>query len=396
LRAGGRRIFMAMSDKERQAKRRAALKAVGRPAKSRGRLAVLLGEAVTPSTVTPSAVTPSTVASSVTPSVVTLSTVTPSVTPSAVPPKSRIRPAYVAEHVVPRVRAAVNGSGKLPDRTAVIKIIGDLYPNAKEAALKAYDRALPRHILDRCVPLTRQWGRRRLDAAPEEAYYLICDLITLAAPDCLDRLSKFFDSLEQQWGGENKFDQLLKLREKLKADRRDWPKRRAQRGGSGATVEAILALMRADPKRFWTTSQLARKLRKSIKVIQHLTSDMRARGLIARADHGRGLLCLPAHGLEIRKSVSGRIIEKLIPVAEMRFSAVARAIEMEPPAISTPVATLRRIGVLEPADPNGPSDPRKRTPLRLSADARDKIARGQVIRDRRGFILWAPADAGQN
>jgi hypothetical protein len=137
---------MAMSDKERQAKRRAALKAAGRPAKSRGRLAVLLGDAVTPS-VTPSAVTPSTV---------TPSTVTPSVTPSAVTRKSRIRPAYVAEHVVPRVRAAVNGSGKLPDRTTVIKIIGDLYPNAKEAALKAYDRALPRHILDRCVPLTRQ------------------------------------------------------------------------------------------------------------------------------------------------------------------------------------------------------------------------------------------------
>ena len=52
-----RRIFMAMSDKERQAKRRAALKAAGRPAKSRGRLAVLLEDAVTPPAVAPSTVT---------------------------------------------------------------------------------------------------------------------------------------------------------------------------------------------------------------------------------------------------------------------------------------------------------------------------------------------------
>jgi hypothetical protein len=281
------------------------------------------------------------------------------------------------------------------DRKRVIKVIREIYPTGPEAALKAYDRALPRgHV--RWISLARQWAGRKIDAAPEEAWRLVYDLITLAGPNRIERLGALLDSLERQWGGKNKFDQLREYRDRLRVDPLDWPKRRAQRGGSGATVEAILALMRADPKRFWTTSQLARKLRKSIKVIQHLTSDMRARGLIARADHGRGLLCLPAHGLEIRKSVSGRIIEKLIPVAEMRFSAVARAIEMEPSTISTPVATLRRIGVLEPADPNGPSDPRKRTPLRLSADARDKIARGQVIRDRRGFILWAPADAGQN
>jgi hypothetical protein len=379
LEGGGRRIFMAMSDKERQAKRRAALKAAGRPAKSRGRLAVLLGDAVTPS-VTPSAVTPS--------------TVTPSVTPSAVTRKSRIRPAYVAEHVVPRVRAAVNGSGKLPDRTTVIKIIGDLYPNAKEAALKAYDRALPRHILDRCVPLTRQWGDRRLDAAPEEAYYLICDLITLAAPDCLDRLSKFFDSLEQQWGGENKFDQLLKLREKLKADRRDWPKRRPQRGNSAAIVEAILALMRRNPKRCWTTSDLAGRLGKSVKAIWHLTSEMCDRHLIVVVDKGRGLLALREAGIPITKSVGGRIIEKLDALPEMRFSPLARAIGIEPAAMSTPVQTLRRIGVLEPPDRH--ADPNKRAPLRLSADARAKIGRRETIRDRRGFILWAPADAGQN
>jgi len=99
--------------------------------------------------------------------------------------------------------------------------------------------------------------------------------------------------------------------------------------------------------------------------------------------------------MEIRKSVSQRIIEGLIAVPNQRFSALARAIGVDPVAMSTPVGTLRRIGVLAPADPNGPADPNQRAPLMLSADARAKIAQGETIRDRRGFVLWPAERAGE-
>jgi hypothetical protein len=272
------------------------------------------------------------------------------------------------------------------DRKTVIKVVGDLYPMGKDAALKAYDRAVPPE-LDRLIFLTRQWGRRRLDAAPEDAYTLVLDLIRLAGAN-RNRLMQWFDSVEQQWGGKDKFSQVLKLRDRLKADPLDWPKRRPQRGQSAAMVEKILGLMRADVTRFWTTRQIAGRVRKSIKSVQHITSDMRARGLIVVVDMGKGLLGLPETCMQTRKSVGGRIIEKLIDAREMRFSPLARAIGIDPVAMSTPVRTLRRVGVLEAADSAAYRS--ARPPLRLSAEARAKIARKETIRDGRGFILWAP------
>jgi hypothetical protein len=228
---------------------------------------------------------------------------------------------------------------------------------------------------------------RRLDATPEETYTLVLDLLRLAGPN-RDRLVKRFASVEQQWGGEDKFSQALKLRDALKADPWVWPKRRPQRGHSPAIVEKILGLMRADVNRFWTNRQLARRVRRSYKSVWHITRSMCGRGLIVVVDEGKGLLALPEACVETRKSVSGRIIEKLIAAREMRFSPLARAIGIDPVAMSTPVQTLRRIGVLEAAD--SAANPNARPPLRLSAEARAKIARKETIRDRRGFILWTP------
>jgi hypothetical protein len=272
------------------------------------------------------------------------------------------------------------------DRKSVIKVVGSLYPMGKDAALKAYNRALPPK-LNRLISQTLQWGGRRLDATPEQASMIVLELIRLAGANH-DRLAKWFDSVERQWGGEDKFSQVLKLRDRLKADPLDWPKRRPQRGHSPAIAEKILGLMRANVNRFWTTRQLAGKVRKSIKVVQHITSDMRARGLIVVVDKGKGLLALPEGCTEIRKSVGGRIIEKLIGAQEMRFSTLARAIGIDPTAMSTPVQTLRRIGVLEAADSAAYRS--ARPPLRLSAGVRAKIAQKETIRDRRGFVLWAP------
>ena len=170
-------------------------------------------------------------------------------------------------------------------------------------------------------------------------------------------------------------------------------KKKQEGGNSPAIAEKILALMRRNPKRFWTTSGLAHKFGKSVKAMRHLTSHMCERGLIALVDEGRRLWALREASIPTRKTVSGRIIEKLIAVEEMRYSALARAIGVDPPAMSAPVQSLRRNNVLEAASRH--PDPNKRPPLRLSADARAKIERGEVIRDRRRFILWAPADVGQ-
>ena len=125
-----------------------------------------------------------------------------------------------------------------------------------------------------------------------------------------------------------------------------------QRGNSPAIAEKILTLMRRNPKRFWTTSGLAHKFGKSVKALRHLTSHMCERGLIALADEGRRLWALREAGIPTRKTVGGRIIEKLIAVEEMRYSALARAIGVDPPAMSAPVQSLRRNGGSHP--PSGP------------------------------------------
>jgi hypothetical protein len=179
----------------------------------------------------------------------------------------------------------------------------------------------------------------------------------------------------------------------IKAIGESLPRRRPQGGNSPAIAEKILTLMRRNPKRCWTTSGLAHKFGKSVKAMRHLTSQMSERGLIALVDEGRRLWALREAGIPTRKTVSGRIIEKLIAVEEMRYSALARAIGVDPPAMSAPVKSLRRNNVLEAAARH--TDPNKRPPLRLSADVRARIERGEVIRDRRRSILWAPADAGQ-
>jgi hypothetical protein len=145
----------------------------------------------------------------------------------------------------------------LDDRKAQIKVISEIYGEAgKEAALEAYDRAMPdRPHLNRWFSLAQQWGGQQFDT-----YDLVLDLIDLAGPSRFDRLGSWFDSIEQQWGGEDKYTQLVKLHDELGDDPQNFPKRRPQRGKSIAIVKGILVLMRRNPKRFWVTSELADKL----------------------------------------------------------------------------------------------------------------------------------------
>jgi hypothetical protein len=243
------------------------------------------------------------------------------------------------------------------------------------------------------MPVARRWGGRKINAAPYEAYDAVRELIELYGPDRLDRFGKWLDSVDQQLGGEDKFTQFLKLRERLRRDPYDLPKRRIQRGDSAAIVEAILALMRRNPKRVWTTSEFADRFSKSVKAMWHLLSQMSDRGLIEVVDKGLGQWALCEARIAPKKTVSGRMIEKLYGVQEMRWSPLARAIGVDPAAMSTPAQSLRRIGILPPADRH--PDPNKRAPLRLTADTRARMDRGEVICDRRGFVLWAPTETGQ-
>jgi len=277
--------------------------------------------------------------------------------------------------------------------------VGGVPPGPKLLAA-AHDRAVPR-IVDRWVFMVREWAGRQWDETPEAAYDLVYDVIAVAGPNRSKHLGELFDHLARQWaGGHQKLNSLRKYRDRMKAKPQYWPQlTRTTR--SDARAAKVIALMQANLDRHWTVSQLARKLRTSIWTMHYLTMEMRIRGLIVRVDEGRGLLVLPRPGLQVRKSVSRQIIEKLIAAGDngIGFVALRDAIGCN---ISHQVHELRKIGVLAPSTHSGcwtrPEEEgppiQLGTPVKLSADAIAKIAQGQPIRNGRR-TLWAPTDAGR-
>ena len=279
--------------------------------------------------------------------------------------------------------------------------VGGVPPGPKLLAA-ARDRAVPR-IVDRWVFMVREWAGRQWDETPEAAYDLVYDVIAVAGPNRRKHLGELFDHLARQWGGgHQKLNSLRKYRDRMKAKPQYWPQLKPTRTTrSDARAAKVIALMQANLDRHWTVSQLARKLRTSIWTMHYLTMEMRIRGLIVRVDEGRGLLVLPRPGLQVRKSVSRQIIEKLIAAGDdgIGFVALRDAIGCN---ISHQVHDLREIGVLAPSTHAGCwTRPEEEgppiwlgTPVKLSADAIAKIARGQPIRNGRR-TLWAPTDAGR-
>jgi len=277
--------------------------------------------------------------------------------------------------------------------------VGGVPPGPKLLAA-AHDRAVPR-IVDRWVFMVREWAGRQWDEMPEAAYDLVYDVIAVAGPNRSKHLGELFDHLARQWaGGHQKLNSLRKYRDRMKAKPQYWPQL-ARTTRSDARAAKVIALMQANLDRHWTVSQLARKLRTSIWTMHYLTMEMRTRGLIVRVDEGRGLLVLPRAGLQVRKSVSRQIIEKLIAAGDdgIGFVALRDAVGCN---ISHQVHDLRKIGVLARSthagcwtrpEEEGPPI-RLGTPVKLSADAIAKIARGQPIRNGRR-TLWAPTDAGR-
>src|SRR5260370_24380549 len=88
--------------------------------------------------------------------------------------------------------------------------------------------------------------------------------------------------------------------------------RRGHTVSTDAIAPAIRTLMKADPEGRWTLSKLASKLRKSGQTIYLITMDLRLRREIVLVDASRGLYALPKRGIEVKKSISLRIIQILL------------------------------------------------------------------------------------
>jgi hypothetical protein len=298
------------------------------------------------------------------------------------------------------VEAGLEARGlKQSDRKAVVKVIEKILPNLPkpyrelevEALRIGYYAALKSRPTqyDQWVFAVRQWGAQQWDATPEAPYDFVDELITIAGPTRAPRLDELFEHLKRQWGwdGRRRLTELRRYCDGMMGDPLYLPKLRLVRHTRGDDdAAAILALMHADPKRLWTISQLAGRLRKTVATVHGRVTAMRRRGDIVRIDEGKGLLGAPRPGVEIKGSASRRIIETLVvaPDRAMGFLALRAAVGTD---IARPIHTLRGNGALAPADPS------RRAPVKLSASALAKIARGEPIRDRKGSILWAPLGA---
>jgi hypothetical protein len=253
-----------------------------------------------------------------------------------------------------------------------LKTLRQNYRRARKALPADYHRRLS---------LVRLWGsrHREFEATPKAAREFFDDLIVTAGEHRIAALFDYIDHLDRQrWCRTSaKVFRLRSLLDTMKAhalkgDLLYSPMLMLRRGrtvSTDAIAPAILTLMKADPERTWTLSQLARKLRKSRQTIYLITMDLRLRGEIVLVDASRGLYALPKRGIEVKKSISLRIIQILLatPDHSMRFVALENA-------VGSPVAAslfrLRRNGVLEPGDPH------RRSPIRLSEDALAKSRAG--------------------
>jgi hypothetical protein len=249
------------------------------------------------------------------------------------------------------------------------------------------------------VFLVRRWGDREWDSNLDGPRDEVDAFIEIVGPrGGRDGIAELFDHLARQWAqGRQKLAWLRKYRERIKANPRYWPQLKPMRTtGSDAEAAAVVALICANLKTEWTVSLLAKRRRRGIYYMDHLTTEMRFREMLVMVDEGRGILSLPRRGLQIKRTVTKRIIENLIaaPDHEMGYLAMRDAIGQN---IGHQVHTMRKLGILTPsphagcwtAPQNGGALIRLGAPLRLSEDALAKIARGQPIRNRRR-TLWTP------
>jgi hypothetical protein len=207
-----------------------------------------------------------------------------------------------------------------------------------ETLRQSYRRALKALPADyhRRLSLVQLWGsrHREWEATPKAAREFFDDLILTAGEHRIAAVFDYIDHLDRQrwcWKTAKVF-RLRSLLDTVKAHALNGnllysPMLMLRRGrtvSTDAIAPAILKVMKADPERTWTLSQLARKLRKSRQTIYLITMDLRLRREIVLVDASRGLYALPKRGIEVKKSISLLIIQILLatPDHSMRFVAL--------------------------------------------------------------------------
>jgi hypothetical protein len=232
------------------------------------------------------------------------------------------------------------------------------------------------------IALVRNWAGPL--APMKRANDIVNDFVTAAGSNRAARIGELFDHLERQWrwDGKRKLSELQKYQDGLKADPLYWPKHRPTRRSrtrGDADAEAILKLVRRGPR---TRKELMRAMGKSGPTINNLTVAMCRRGQLVKV--GLAKWALPGSGEYA--SASNQIVAALIKHGEMPAKALRELIGRTATASTMAIHTLRRNGVLAPADYG---------PVRLSPDSLVKVRRGEPIRGpegRGGRIFWAPAN----
>jgi hypothetical protein len=145
---------------------------------------------------------------------------------------------------------------------------------------------------------------------------------------------------------------------------------------SGA--EKVKAALQDGPR---TLKELQKITRMPHSALPSLLSNMNGKQ-ITRVDHGK--YALPESDVEQWFPASQVIAQTVFDAGgEMKYSQLSKAMVAAGKSshIASQLYTLRRNGVL--ANANG-------GPVRLSAEALDKIKRGETIRSKQGKVLWSP------
>jgi hypothetical protein len=309
-------------------------------------------------------------------------------------PRKSIPRCPPGDAIVHDVLARLKASGESPrDDAATLQILRTLYPKKKmrDAARLAYKRALP-HVLKiiRWASLTRQWAAPKWGATPEVALEFVYGFLTEAGEFRMPVVAKIYDFLDKQpWSTDSrKFRRLQEHRAEMAADPTYvptlalWSKRKTDE-----IIEAVLKLMRTNPKRPWASCELAERLALPRHVMRYVTKVMcnRTPPQLRRLAQ-RGPFALPDTNIQTRKPGTWRALQMLFEkrVQGVTFTEFQIVIGPTPSALRT----LRRHGLATPADP------KRKARIWPTPKAVALMERGEPIRNKSNVILWAPEHAG--
>jgi hypothetical protein len=226
-------------------------------------------------------------------------------------------------------------------------------------------------------------------AAPDQVHAAqVNRLIAAAGPDRVAWLDELFGHLDAQWRvpGTQKIEWIDKYADRMRRHPRYWPQLRQLR--ESPDVDAIIALLREAPGQRLDKAQLAREIPKIRKITDAALTTML--GLLVRGGKidrvADGVYTLPGSTAAPYIRPSQLIVRELIaaPHYLMTRAELQAMIGGTETTTNKAIWTLRRGGVL------AASERGLRGWVALTPESLAKIQRGEVIRDGRGGVLWAP------